>query len=70
ETETPLFFFGHASAAWLSRDWSATGVFGDATIATAAKGEQILAAAVDRLVPLITAISRFDVPAPDAGEGA
>ena len=36
ETETPLFFFGHAAAAWLSRDWSPTGVFGDATIATAA----------------------------------
>lgn len=28
----PLFMFGTASAAWLSRDWSPTGVFGDATM--------------------------------------
>ncbi|MCB0158887.1 MAG: creatininase family protein [Caldilineaceae bacterium] len=70
ETETPLFFFGHAAAAWLSRDWSRTGVFGDATIASATKGEQILAVAVDRLVPLITAISRFEPPAGDDDGGA
>lgn len=71
ETDTSLFFFGHASAAWLSRDWSPTGVFGDATIATAAKGEQLIAAAVDRLGALIAAISRFEVPQGEAtGDGA
>ena len=35
ETDTPLFFFGAAATAWLSRDWSPTGVFGDATLGTA-----------------------------------
>jgi creatinine amidohydrolase len=60
-TETELFFFGAAATAWLSRDWSETGVFGDATLGTAEKGEALIAAAVTRLGKLITAISRFEV---------
>lgn len=59
----PLFFFGMASAAWLSRDWSSTGVFGDATLGSADKGQQIIAAAVPRLGKLIADISRFEIPA-------
>ena len=56
-----LFFFGAASAAWLTRDWSLTGVFGDATIGTAEKGAAILQAAIPRLAALIGAISVFEV---------
>ena len=59
----PLFFFGAASAAWLSRDWSRTGVFGDATLGTAEKGQQLLVAAKVRLGQLIADISRFEIPA-------
>ena len=60
QTETDLFFFGAASTAWLSRDWSETGVFGDATQGTAEKGEALIAAAVARLGKLITEISCFE----------
>ena len=59
--DTPLHFFGAASAAWLTRDWSPSGVFGDATLGSAEKGEQLLTAAVSRLSGLITTLSCFDV---------
>ena len=62
ESTTPLFFFGAASTAWLSRDWSPTGVFGDATLGTAEKGHAIIEAAAERLAALIIAISRFELP--------
>ena len=62
ETGTPLFFFGAAATAWLSRDWSPTGVFGDATLGTAEKGQAIIDAAAHRLVALLTEISRFELP--------
>ena len=62
ETETPLFFFGAAATAWLSRDWSPTGVFGDATLGTAEKGQAIIEAAAERLAALLTEISRFELP--------
>ena len=61
-SETSLFYFGAASTAWLSRDWSPTGVFGDATLGTAEKGQAIIAAAAERLAALITEISRFELP--------
>ncbi len=63
ESETPLFFFGAAATAWLSRDWSSTGVFGDATLGTAEKGHAILAAATERLATLLSLMSRFEIPA-------
>lgn len=62
ESTTPLFFFGAAATAWLSRDWSPTGVFGDATLGTAEKGQAIIDAAAERLAALITEISRFELP--------
>ena len=62
ETGTPLFFFGQAGAAWLTRDWSPTGVFGDATLATPEKGEALLAGVTPALAQLITAISTFEIP--------
>ena len=40
-----------------------TGVFGDATLGTAEKGQQLLAAAKVRLGQLIADISRFEIPA-------
>jgi len=61
ETDTQLYLFGSASTAWLSRDWSETGVFGDATIATAEKGTAMIEAAKVRLSKLIAAMSVFDV---------
>lgn len=59
--DTDLFLFGNASVTWLSEDWSESGVFGDATLGTAEKGEALLAASVENLTKLITIISRFEV---------
>lgn len=61
QSDTQLFMFGAASAAWLSQDWSPTGVFGDATLGTAEKGAAIIEAAIQRLAALISEISRFEV---------
>jgi creatinine amidohydrolase len=61
ETETGLFFFGPASAAWLTRDWSDSGVFGDATLGRPEKGQALIEAAAERLARLIAVISRFEV---------
>lgn len=60
ESGTPLFFFAPASTAWLSRDWSADGIFGDATLGTAEKGDALIAAAGQRLAELIRVISTFE----------
>ncbi|MEZ4861885.1 MAG: creatininase family protein [Caldilineaceae bacterium] len=62
--ETALFLTGSAATAWLTRDWSPTGVFGDATLGTAEKGHALIAAATERLAQLITTISRFEVTHP------
>ncbi|MEM7117247.1 MAG: creatininase family protein [Chloroflexota bacterium] len=64
ETDTPLFFFGSVSAAWLADDWSESGVYGDATRGTAEKGAQLLAAYAANLVKVLTAVSTFEVPHP------
>lgn len=61
EVAPPLFLFGSASSAWLVRDWSESGVFGDATLGTREKGEALLAAATARLTKLIADISTFEV---------
>lgn len=68
DTGTPLFFFGPAMTAWLSQDWSASGVFGDATLGTARKGEALMFAATERLAQLITVISRFRLPGHTAAQ--
>lgn len=64
ETGTPLFLFGAAASAWLSRDWSESGIFGDATLGTAEKGGALIAAGGQRLADLIRAISTFEVAHP------
>ena len=61
QTDTPLFFVGRANAAWLTQDWSESGVFGDATLGTAEKGAQLIEAAVKQLGNLIRVISTFEV---------
>lgn len=64
ETGTPLFFFGPAATAWLSRDWSESGIFGDATLGTAEKGDALIAAGGARLADLIRTISAFETARP------
>ena len=59
--EGELRLFGAASVAWLTRDWSETGVLGDATIGTAEKGRALLEGAAERLARLITEMSTFEV---------
>ena len=61
ETDTPLFFFGPVNVAWLADDWSDTGIYGDATLGTAEKGEKLLAATVANLVKLFTVLSTFEI---------
>ncbi len=53
---------GAAVTAWLTRDWSPTGVFGDATAATPERGAARLEAAVVALSRTLQEISRFSVP--------
>lgn len=60
ETDTSLFFFGSVNVAWTADDWSDTGIFGDATLGTAEKGEALLAASVKSLVKLFTVLSTFE----------
>lgn len=53
--------FGAASVAWLTRDWSVSGVFGDATLGSAEKGAALLDHAAERLAGLLTELSTFEV---------
>ncbi|MHC5612933.1 MAG: creatininase family protein [Nostoc sp.] len=53
--------FGPANFGWLSQDICETGAWGDATIATAQKGEQILKHIVGRLGELVEQIAQFDL---------
>ncbi len=62
DVSAPLFFFGSASAAWLSRDWSPSGVFGDATLGTREKGEAMLEHAAKRLAAIIGDVAAFEIP--------
>jgi creatinine amidohydrolase/Fe(II)-dependent formamide hydrolase-like protein len=62
ETGTRLYFVGQASAAWLAHDWSPSGAFGDATLATAEKGQALVERGIQHLTQLIAAISRFEIP--------
>ncbi len=60
-TGTPLFFVGRAATAWLADDWSESGVFGDATIATVEKGEALIDHAAQKLAALVEVMSTFEV---------
>ena len=67
--EGELHLFGAASVAWLTRDWSETGVFGDATSGTAEKGRALLDHAAERLARLITEMSTFELGTSEAARG-
>ena len=58
----PKFHLPGSSQAWLTADWSESGVFGDATIATAEKGQALLEHGSERLAKLIIEMSSFEVP--------
>lgn len=53
--------FGPANFGWLTQDICDTGAWGDATLATAEKGEKLLKHITDRLSELVEQISRFDL---------
>jgi len=59
--------FTGATVAWLTRDFQRTGTWGDATIATAERGEQRVAALLPALVDILTEISRFNFPSIEVG---
>jgi creatinine amidohydrolase len=52
---------GNAVSAWLTRDWSVTGVFGDSTLATIEKGQARLEACVVKLAEVLTELSTFEI---------
>lgn len=54
--------FGGANVAWLTADFMTSGTWGDATVATAERGQARVAAIVPRLVTLLTEISTFEMP--------
>jgi len=53
DTDTSLFFFGRVSVAWLAHDWSENGIYGDATLGSAEKGEALIDEGVDNLTKLL-----------------
>lgn len=52
---------GAATAAWLTRDWSPGGVFGDPMLATSERGAARLASATAALAQVLLDISSFEV---------
>lgn len=57
-------FMGALTFAWLTQDIAPNGVLGDATAATAEKGERFLAHAAEELAELLLDIRDFDFQAP------
>ncbi len=60
--DTLLSLEGKLPFAWTTRDLSRSGVLGDPTVATAAKGNQILASLADGWTQVIRDIYRFQQP--------
>ena len=52
-----------SSVAWLTRDWNASGTWGDATLATAERGQARLEPVVAKLALVLEEIASFEVPA-------
>jgi creatinine amidohydrolase/Fe(II)-dependent formamide hydrolase-like protein len=57
----PMDLFGSVSVAWLTPDWSVTGVFGDATAGNPDKGIALMDSASNRLAKVIIEMSKFEV---------
>ena len=53
-----------ASVAWLTRDWNASGTWGDATVATAERGRARLVPVVAKLAKVLEEIASFEVADP------
>ena len=56
-----------AGFAWMTQDINATGAIGDATLASAAKGEAALAHGAEAFVELLGEVDRFDLKRLQAG---
>jgi creatinine amidohydrolase/Fe(II)-dependent formamide hydrolase-like protein len=54
--------FTGATVAWLTRDFQPTGTWGDATVATAARGRIRVEKVVERLCEILTEIVEFEFP--------
>jgi creatinine amidohydrolase len=52
-----------SSVAWLTRDWNVTGTWGDATVASAERGQARLEPVVAKLAKVLEEIASFEVPA-------
>ena len=50
-----------AGFAWMTQDINATGAIGDATLATAAKGEAAIDHGAEAFVELLSEVDRFDL---------
>jgi creatinine amidohydrolase len=53
-----------ASVAWLTRDWNATGTWGDATLASAERGRARIVPVVAKLAQVLREIASFEIPDP------
>ncbi len=62
-TDGLLSMEGALPFAWVTRDLTRSGVLGDATVASRAKGDRLLAALTQGWVEVITAIHQFRQPA-------
>lgn len=58
--------FTGATVAWLTRDFQSSGTWGDATVATAERGQRRVAALLPALVDILTEVSQFSFPAVEA----
>lgn len=51
-----------AQLGWLTRDWSESGTFGDATVASKERGQPRFEVMVGRLAEVLEAMSSFEIP--------
>ena len=56
-----------AGFGWMTQDINETGAIGDATLASAAKGEAALAHGAEAFVELLSEVDRFDLKRLQAG---
>lgn len=59
-------FGGEVSFGWTSGDVMPSGVIGDPTLATAARGKELFERCVKRFGPIMAEVARFDFPSPQA----
>jgi creatinine amidohydrolase len=64
-----LSFSGSVGFGWLSNDFGATGVIGDATAASAELGESLVNESLERLGAALAEVARFEFPGTTIEEG-